>query len=101
MAAPSNRSTKVPKALGIIGFALWCVGLGLAVGYSYSRPTAPEPGRGRTYALGQFGRGGGTVYLTEAEYVSLGAIWGAGAVMLLVGLRGARRLARPRYSPRR
>ena len=46
-------------------------------------------------------RGGGAVYLTQAEYVSLAVIWGAGTVLLLVGLRGARRLARTRHSPRR
>ena len=100
MTAPSSRATKVLKTLGIIGIALWCVGLALAVEYSYSRPTAPEPSRGRTYTLWRPDRTGGAVYLTKAEYVSLAAIWGVGTVLLLMGLQGAKRLARTRHSPR-
>ena len=101
MAEPSSRATKIWKALGIIGFALWCGGLGLAVEYSYSKPVTPDPSRGRTYALLQPSRGGGAVYLTRVEYDSLAAIWGAGTVLLLGGLRTARRLARPRHTPPR
>jgi hypothetical protein len=101
MTAPSGRTTKTLKTLGIIGIVLWCVGLGLAVEYSYSRPTAPEPSHGRTYTLWRLDRGGGAVYLTQAEYVSLAVIWGAGTILLLVGIRGARRLAGTRHSPRR
>jgi hypothetical protein len=97
---PHSRATKVLKTVGVVGFALWCVGLGLAVGYSYSRPTAPEPSRGRTYTLWRPDRAGGDVYLTKTEYVSLAAIWGAGTILLLMGLQGARRLARISRSPR-
>jgi hypothetical protein len=99
MTAPSSRTTRVLKTLGIIGIVLWCAGLGLAVEYSYSRPTAPEPSSGRTYTLWRPGGAGGAVYLTQAEYVSLAAIWGAGTVLLLVGIRGARRVVRTRQSP--
>lgn len=97
----TNRAMKIWKTLGIIGIALWCVGLGLAVEYSYSRPITPEPSRGRTYALMRPSRSGGAVYLTKVEYGSLAAIWGTGTVLLLVGLQSARRLARTRHTPSR
>ena len=90
---------KVVKILGIIGIALWCVGLGLAIGYSYSKPTMPDPPRGRIYALWRPGRPSGAVYLTKPEYASLGTIWGVGTVLLLAGLQGTRRLARTRREP--
>lgn len=99
MAAPFSRATKIWKTLGIIGFALWCLGLGLAVEYSYSRPVAPDLLRGRTYALLRPSRAGGAVYLTKVEYESLAAIWGVGTILLLGGLRSARWLARPRHTP--
>jgi hypothetical protein len=101
MAPPSSRAIRVVKTLGIIGIALWCVGLGLAIGYAYSKPVNPEPSHGRTYALWRPGRSGGAVYLTKPEYVSLGVIWGAGTVLLLAGVQGARRLVRTRRLPPR
>ena len=85
MAAPSSRATKIWKTLGILGIALWCVGLGLAVEYAYSRPITPDPSRGRTYALLRPNRSDGAVYLTKVEYGSLAAIWGTGTVLLLGG----------------
>ena len=99
MAARSSWASNVVKILGIVGIALWCVGLGLAIGYSYSKPTTPESSRGRTYALWRPGRG--AVYLTKPEYVSLGIIWGAGTVLLVAGLQGATRRARTRRQPPR
>jgi hypothetical protein len=101
MAAPTSRATKTWKTLGIIGIVLWCVGLGLAVEYSYSRPITPDPSRGRTYALLRPSRSGGAVYLTKVEYDSLAAVWSAGTVLLLGGLHNARRLARRRHTPPR
>jgi hypothetical protein len=91
-----TRTMKIWKTLGIIGMALWCVGLGLAVEYSFSRPITPDPSRGRTYALTRISRSGDSVYLTKVEYGSLAAIWGTGTVLLLLGFRAARRLARAR-----
>ena len=99
MAARSSWASNVVKILGIVGIALWCVGLGMAIGYSYSKPTTPESSRGRTYALWRPGRPSGAVYLTKPEYVSLGTIWGVGTVLLLAGLQGTRRLARTRREP--
>ena len=96
-----TRSMKIWKTLGIIGMALWCVGLGLAVEYSYSRPMTPDPSRGRTYALMRVSRSGDAVYLTKLEYGSLAAIWGTGTVLLLGGFRAARRLARARATSSR
>jgi hypothetical protein len=101
MATPSNRATRVSKTLGIIGIALWCVGLGLAVGYAYSRPMTPEPSIGRTYALWRPGRADAAVYLTKTEYVSLAVIWGTGTILLVGGFQSARRLARTRLPPYR
>jgi len=101
IAGPSSRATKIWKTLGIIGIVLWCVGLGLAVEYSYSRPVTPDPSQGRTYSLLRPSRSGGAVYLTKVEYDSLAAVWSAGTVLLLGGLHNARRQARPRpTSPR-
>jgi hypothetical protein len=96
MAAPASRAMKIWRTLGIIGMALWCAGLGLAVEYSYSRPIAPDPSRGRTYALMRPSRSGDAVYLTKVEYGSLAAIWGTGTVLLVGGFRSARRLSRTR-----
>jgi hypothetical protein len=92
--AAALRATRILRILANVGVALWCVGLGPAVGYSFSKPVTPDPSSGGTYALLRLGRGGTSVYLTKTEYYSLGAIWGTAAVLFVAGLRGSSRLAR-------
>ena len=85
---PARRTERVLKFAGVISLAIWMGGTALSFHYDGTRPTLPQPGKGRTYALNSHGH---VVYLTRSEWVqlygSLGLGWVGLAAVIGVGLR--------------
>ena len=80
---PSRRTQRILKLAGVVSLALWMGGIALSFQYDGTRPTMPQPDKGRTYALNSHGH---VVYLTRSEWVQLNGLLGLGWVGLATGI---------------